>query len=209
MLAVMIRRAPPLRTGGQRMPAQPDPEGVRQQLLRSPDAQNDLRRRDPDLAAALNHPAHWRDAFALRQRQADDAERERQNQIALLNEDPFNVEAQRKIEDLIRQDRVVENLQKAYDENPEGACLSYRLRPFSPPYLPASRLISDPTTQSLCVFICSMFTPKSMAFLSRPLSTRAPKPPSCLPTAPNAAASCASWTCATRVWPAVSAPLAS
>lgn len=119
MLAVMIRRAPPLRTGGQRMPAQPDPEGVRQQLLRSPDAQNDLRRRDPDLAAALNHPTHWRDAFALRQRQADDAERERQNQIALLNEDPFNVEAQRKIEDLIRQDRVVENLQKAYDENPE------------------------------------------------------------------------------------------
>ncbi|KAF2847084.1 hypothetical protein T440DRAFT_217323 [Plenodomus tracheiphilus IPT5] len=119
MLAVMIRRNPAPRTGGPRVPAQPDPEGVRQHILMNPDAQNDLRRRDPELGAALNDPARWRETFAMRQRQADEAERERQNQIALLNEDPFNVEAQRKIEDLIRQDRVVENLQKAYDENPE------------------------------------------------------------------------------------------
>lgn len=119
MLAVMIRRNPAPRSGGPRVPAQPDPEGVRQHILMNPDAQNDLRRRDPELGAAINDPARWRDTFAMRQRQADEAERERQNQIALLNEDPFNVEAQRKIEDLIRQDRVVENLQKAYDENPE------------------------------------------------------------------------------------------
>lgn len=125
MLAVMIRRNPPARAAAPRgaagVPAQPDPEGVRQQLLMNPDAQNDLRRRDPELGAAINDPTRWREAFAMRQRQAEDAERERQNQIQLLNEDPFNVEAQRRIEDLIRQDRVVENLQKAYDENPEGA----------------------------------------------------------------------------------------
>ncbi|KAI8938532.1 DNA damage-inducible protein 1 [Plenodomus lindquistii] len=120
MLAVMIRRNPPApRTGGPRMPAQPDPEGVRQHLLMNPAAQNDVRTRDPELGAAIHDPARWRELFAMRQRQQEDAERERQNQIALLNEDPFNVEAQRKIEDLIRQDRVVENLQKAYDENPE------------------------------------------------------------------------------------------
>ena len=53
-------------------------------------------------------------------RQEQEAERERQNQIALLNDDPFNVEAQKKIEELIRQDRVIENLQHAYEHNPEG-----------------------------------------------------------------------------------------
>lgn len=122
MLGVVIRRNPaPRPTGPQApaRPAQPDPEGVRQHFLMSPQAQNDLRQRDPELAAALSDPTRWREAFAMRQRQADEAERERQNQIALLNEDPFNVEAQRKIEELIRQDRVVENLQEAYERNPE------------------------------------------------------------------------------------------
>lgn len=123
MLAVLVRqnrppvqnRAPP----GARV-RDPDPEGVRQQLLTNPAAQADLRARDPELAAAVDDANRWRETFVMRQRQAQDAERERQNQIALLNEDPFNVEAQRKIEELIRQDRVVENLEKAYNENPEG-----------------------------------------------------------------------------------------
>jgi DNA damage-inducible protein 1 len=124
MLAVLVRqnRQPPQRPQATR-PApvgQPDPEGVRQQLLMNPQAQAELRQRDPDLAATINDADRWRETFAMRQRSAQDAERERQNQIALLNEDPFNVEAQRKIEELIRQERVVENLEKAYNENPEG-----------------------------------------------------------------------------------------
>jgi DNA damage-inducible protein 1 len=127
MLAVLVRqnrppaqsRAPP----GARV-RDPDPEGVRQQLLTNPTAQAELRARDPELAAAADDANRWRETFTMRQRQAQDAERERQNQIALLNEDPFNVEAQRKIEELIRQDRVVENLEKAYNENPEGMPIS-------------------------------------------------------------------------------------
>jgi DNA damage-inducible protein 1 len=127
MLAVLIRRAPQAPARPQHDPRgrpvqQPDPEGVRQHVLNNPQAQHDLRARDPQLAAALSDPNTWRDAFAMRQRQQDDAERERHNQIALLNEDPFNIDAQKKIEELIRQDRVVENLEKAYNENPEGAC---------------------------------------------------------------------------------------
>jgi DNA damage-inducible protein 1 len=86
----------------------------------NPQAQAELRQRDPDLAATINDANRWRETFVMRQRSVQDAERERQNQIALLNEDPFNVEAQRKIEELIRQERVVENLEKAYNENPEG-----------------------------------------------------------------------------------------
>lgn len=124
MLAVLIRQNRPHPQAQDRRMAnparEPDPEGVRQQLLMNPQAQTDLRQRDPELAAAVNDANRWRQTFTMRQRQAQDAERERQNQIALLNEDPFNVEAQRKIEELIRQDRVVENLEKAYNENPEG-----------------------------------------------------------------------------------------
>lgn len=123
MLAVLVRQnRQPVQQQPQRMPdssrvGQPDPEGVRQQLLMNPQAQNALRQQNPELAAAINDPNRWREAY---QQSAQNAERERQNQIALLNEDPFNVEAQRKIEELIRQERVVENLEKAYNESPEG-----------------------------------------------------------------------------------------
>ena len=47
-------------------------------------------------------------------------EREYQKPIALLNEDPFNTEAQRKIEEILRQDRITENLQNAFENNPSG-----------------------------------------------------------------------------------------
>ncbi|ORX98117.1 hypothetical protein BCR34DRAFT_156865 [Clohesyomyces aquaticus] len=89
----------------------PDPESVRLHILGDPAAQEQLRQRKPELLAALGDPAQWREAYNREQRQEEDAERERQNQIALLNEDPFNIDAQRKIEEIIRQDRVIENLQ--------------------------------------------------------------------------------------------------
>jgi DNA damage-inducible protein 1 len=125
MLAVIVRQnrqqAQQPRSNPRPAPVgQPDPEAVRQQVLRNPQAQAELRQRDPELLELMNDSGRWREAFAMRQQSAQNAERERQNQIALLNEDPFNVEAQRKIEELIRQERVVENLEKAYNENPEG-----------------------------------------------------------------------------------------
>ena len=128
MLAVIVRqnRQQPQQPAASR-PApvgQSDPEAVRQQVLRNPQVQAELRQRDPELLAIMNDADRWREAFASRQNSAQNAERERQNQIALLNEDPFNVEAQRKIEDIIRQERVVENLEKAYNENPEGMSLT-------------------------------------------------------------------------------------
>lgn len=97
-----------------------DPEAVRTNLLRDPSAQAMLSQRQPNLFATLHDPNRWREEFTRMKRQEQEAERERQNQIALLNDDPFNVEAQKKIEELIRQDRVIENLQHAYEHNPEG-----------------------------------------------------------------------------------------
>ena len=95
-------------------------ETVRLRVLGDPAAIANLNEQNPELASALNDPARFRDLFLAMRRQEDERERERQNQIALLNEDPFNVEAQRKIEEMIRQDRVIENLQHAYENNPEG-----------------------------------------------------------------------------------------
>lgn len=98
----------------------PDPEDVRQQLLRSPPTLEQLARQMPDLAALVNDPVQWRSAYNQMQREQEQARREQDRQIQLLNEDPFNIDAQRRIEEIIRQDRVVENLHTAYDLNPEG-----------------------------------------------------------------------------------------
>lgn len=128
MLAVVIRQVrrpanpqqPNTNRGTARPTGGPDPEALRQQLLSDPRQLTGLRSQDPELAAAVSDPNTWREAFTMRQRQQQEAERERREQIQMLNEDPFNIDAQRKIEELIRQDRVVENLEKAYNENPEG-----------------------------------------------------------------------------------------
>lgn len=153
MLAVVIRQARPARTpqpanqdrSTGRPTGGPDPEALRQQLLSDPRQIAGLRAQDPELAAAVMDPNAWRQAFISRQEQQQAAERERREQIAKLNEDPFNIEAQRKIEELIRQDRVVENLEKAYNENPEGTSNG-----------DSAYLLHANTPQSSCACICSM-----------------------------------------------------
>lgn len=44
---------------------------------------------------------------------------EQQNEIARLNADPYDVEAQRKIEEAIRQQAVLENMEHALEYSPE------------------------------------------------------------------------------------------
>lgn len=117
------RRSQPNASGSSPAQGAPDPEAVRQHVLGNPQAQEDLRRARPELFAALNDSNRWRLAFEMGRRQEQEADRERRQQIALLNEDPFNIEAQMKIEEIIRQDRVIENLQHAYEHNPEGTYL--------------------------------------------------------------------------------------
>ena len=97
-----------------------DPEDVRQQLLRSPPSLDQLTRQLPELAALVNDPVQWRTAYLQMQRDQEQARRDQERQVQLLNDDPFNIDAQRRIEEIIRQDRVMENLHTAYDINPEG-----------------------------------------------------------------------------------------
>jgi DNA damage-inducible protein 1 len=98
---------------------QHDPEVIRLQILGDPALRQQLGRQNPDLAAAVDDPARFARAF---QDSVDREQRERferQREIERLNDDPFNIENQRKIEEMIRQERVMENLQNAMEHNPE------------------------------------------------------------------------------------------
>jgi DNA damage-inducible protein 1 len=97
-----------------------DPELMRLQLLGDPRAQEVLRSRQPELAAAIDNPLRFGQLY----RQLIDRDRQeriqRSQQIAQLNADPFDIEAQMRIEEMIRQEAVQENLQSAIEHNPEG-----------------------------------------------------------------------------------------
>lgn len=97
-----------------------DPELIRLRFLGNPEHRAELQRTQPQLASVLDNPERFAAAF----RDATDRDRrersERQRQIANLNSDPFDIEAQAKIEEIIRQERVMENLQNAMEHNPEG-----------------------------------------------------------------------------------------
>jgi DNA damage-inducible protein 1 len=101
-------------------PMEQDPELIRLQILGDPRLRQEAARQQPELAAALDNPQRFAELF----NSAYDRERrervERQRQIAQLNSDPFDIEAQAKIEEMIRQERVMENLQNAMEHNPEG-----------------------------------------------------------------------------------------
>ncbi|ROW14579.1 hypothetical protein VPNG_03244 [Cytospora leucostoma] len=96
-----------------------DPELVRLNIIGNPAARAEVQRTQPHIAETLDDPAR----FAAAYRDAFDRERreraERQRAIQALNADPFDVQAQARIEEIIRQERVMENLQNAMEHNPE------------------------------------------------------------------------------------------
>ncbi|KAH0563038.1 hypothetical protein GP486_002396 [Trichoglossum hirsutum] len=98
----------------------PDPEMMRLQILGDPRMLTNLRLQYPDLAAAVDNSERFRNVFQSMQRQQAEAERNRQREISELNDDPFNPENQAKIEELIRQEAVMENLQNALEHTPEA-----------------------------------------------------------------------------------------
>ncbi|TBU58629.1 aspartyl protease-domain-containing protein [Dichomitus squalens] len=98
-----------------------DAEMMRLQLLGDPNLMNQLRQTNPEIVdAAQNNPAQFAELIRqTRQRQHEvqlEAERERM----LLEADPFSIEAQRKIEEAIQQQAVLENLEHALEYSPES-----------------------------------------------------------------------------------------
>ncbi|KAL8950461.1 MAG: hypothetical protein Q9222_003501 [Ikaeria aurantiellina] len=98
----------------------PDPEMIRLQALGNPGILNQIRAQNEALANAVHDPAKWSQVYDQMMRQQQEIEAQKQRELALLNADPFNVEAQEKIEEMIRQERVIENLQHAMDHTPEA-----------------------------------------------------------------------------------------
>ncbi|KAF2164317.1 hypothetical protein M409DRAFT_67861 [Zasmidium cellare ATCC 36951] len=105
----------------QRGPTSPQEiETTRLSILGNPGAMAQVRSNKPALAEAINDSERFREVWLEMLREDADRENERMEQMRLLNEDPFNIEAQAKIEEMIRQQSVQENLQFAYEHSPEA-----------------------------------------------------------------------------------------
>ncbi|KAL8991556.1 MAG: hypothetical protein Q9177_000056 [Variospora cf. flavescens] len=97
-----------------------DAEMLRLQALGNPVILNQIRAQNGDLANAVNDSSSFSKVYEQMLRQQEENEAEKHRELALLNADPFNAEAQGKIEEMIRQERVIENLQHAMDHTPEA-----------------------------------------------------------------------------------------
>ncbi|XP_016322588.1 protein DDI1 homolog 2 isoform X1 [Sinocyclocheilus anshuiensis] len=96
-----------------------NPTLLRDMLLANPHELSLLKERNPPLAEALLSGDLERFTKVLLEQQQDRARRE-QERIKLLTADPFDLEAQAKIEEEIRQHNIEENMTIAMEEAPES-----------------------------------------------------------------------------------------
>lgn len=97
-----------------------DVERLRLHIVGDPQMLEEVRREDPELANVANNKDQFHAHWDRKQRQLAQIQAAKEAELALLNADPFNLEAQAKIEEMIRQERVAENVQKALEDNPES-----------------------------------------------------------------------------------------
>lgn len=98
----------------------PDPETIRLQLLGNPELRQQAISQRPELAGVIESPERFAQALQQMQDHERDEQNRRRQQIADLNADPFDIDAQMRIAEMIREERVQENLQNAIEHNPEG-----------------------------------------------------------------------------------------
>jgi len=141
---------------GQRLRGEPDPEVIRLQLLGNPQTLQEALRGRPELADAIDSP----ERFAQLYRQMMDQERqeqmERSRRIAELNADPFDIDAQMRIAEIIREEAVQENLQNAIEHNPEGKY------PFAPCYIFKTNILMQSSVGFICFTLMSKSTDKKL-----------------------------------------------
>ncbi|KAL9100018.1 MAG: hypothetical protein Q9163_004554 [Psora crenata] len=107
---------------GQRQPMQAvptDAEYYRQQYLHNPQALTNLTSRFPELANVINDPARWRELWTEVKKRQEELQAQRDRDMALDEADPFDMEAQKRIEELIRLKQVEDNLEQTREYHPE------------------------------------------------------------------------------------------
>ena len=97
-------------------------EAQRQGLLNNPASMAQVRQQVPALVEVVNDRNRFREVWMEMIRTDEARYEEGRAQMRELNDDPFDVEKQKQIEEMIRKDTVNENLEFAYEHNPEGMC---------------------------------------------------------------------------------------
>lgn len=98
-----------------------DIDRMRLQILGDPRLMSQLRASNPELAtAAEQSPERFAQLMRTFQQQQQASALQRRQDEELLHSDPFDIEAQRRIEEHIRKERVWENMQHAIEFSPES-----------------------------------------------------------------------------------------
>lgn len=100
-------------------PGVADAETLRLRILGDPNFRAQVESSSPELANALQDPVAFAQQYQLLKEREEQQKRQVAEDIARLNADPFDLEAQMRIEEMIREERVQENLQNAIEHNPE------------------------------------------------------------------------------------------
>uniref|UniRef100_A0A803QB83 DNA damage-inducible protein 1 n=1 Tax=Cannabis sativa TaxID=3483 RepID=A0A803QB83_CANSA len=99
-----------------------NPEAFQRHLRSDSNMMAQLFQTDPDLAQAISgdNVNRLQELLRERHRQRSDMKHQQDEELALLYADPFDVEAQKKIEAAIQQKGIDENWAAALEHNPEG-----------------------------------------------------------------------------------------
>ncbi|KAA8916363.1 hypothetical protein TRICI_001472 [Trichomonascus ciferrii] len=94
-------------------------EQMRQRVLNDPVMREGVRRQYPELESVVDDPTQFSQKMIELEQKKQDSERERQEELRRLQNDPDNPENQAKIMELIQQEAISENMNLALEHNPE------------------------------------------------------------------------------------------
>ncbi|CAN6991657.1 unnamed protein product [Brassica rapa subsp. trilocularis] len=128
LLMMMVSNASSGSVGGSDLGMNPDgsasnPAAFQQHIRGDANIMGQLFQTDPELAQVISGSDlnKLQDVLRSRHQQRSVAQRQKEEELALLYADPFDVEAQKKIEAAIRQQKGIdENWEAALEHNPEG-----------------------------------------------------------------------------------------